>query len=64
MNLTKNQTQTKKHVSSELDTDQGKGVTNKWKYLARQLKYKYRCVLNEYQMSIVRFSLLLSMIKY
>ena len=37
MNSITNRTHTKKHVSSELDTDQGEGITQKLKFAAKQL---------------------------
>ena len=37
MNLTRNQAHMMKHVSSELVTDQGEGITHKLKFAARQL---------------------------
>ena len=37
MNLTKNQDHMKKHISSELDPEQGEGITNKLKFAVRQL---------------------------
>ena len=40
---TKIQTHTKKIVSSELDTDQGEGITNKIKFAARQLNDSMLC---------------------
>ena len=40
MNSIRNQAHTKKHLSSELGTDQGEGITEKLKFAAKQLNDK------------------------
>ena len=40
MNLIRFKVCTKKDVSSELDTDQEEGITQKWKFGAKQLDVK------------------------
>ena len=41
MNSIRNWDHTKKHVSSELDTDQGEGITRKFKVVAEELNDEF-----------------------
>ena len=54
---------TKKTVTSELDTNQGEAMKNKFKFAARQLNDEYSCMCQKDQMSIVSYPFLLSLTK-
>ena len=53
-----------KHVSSELDTDQGEGIKQKLKLQLSSSMIEYNCILQVYQMNLMNYPLPLSMIKH
>ena len=53
-----------KHVSFELDTEKGEGITHKLKFAAKQLNDRNSCILQGYQTGLESYPPLLTMIKH